>query len=359
MRLKKVDFGLFLALIALIFLIACSDSSGSVAETNDGASSSEDSEEYVLRLAHGFSSTHYMHTFMEWFDEQVQERSEGRLSIDIYPNGQLMPATEEVPALVQGQIDMVHSTSPILTSFDPIWNFFELPFLFDYEVDDPSVFLENRTAFNQHEDGGRKIADRMEDKGVKVLGFAYIDTFGSLFTNNHSINDIDSVEGLRVRTPGGIITPETVEALGASSITVAGAEAITALQQGVVDGALSTPMYVYDVKFPVDTYIVAPLFNSVTPVLISQDTFESLPSDLQDILVQVGEDYEQYVLETINEELAETLPKLENEMGVEFYYPTEEEINKMKEVSRSAWEVFENEVEGGGDLIDVLSTINE
>lgn len=335
-------------------LSACSNSANS--SENENAGKSEENE-YVLTLTHGYGTTHFMHTFMEWFNEELQQRSDGRLSLQIYPNAQLMPIDQEVPSLLQGQVDMIHSSSPVLTSFDPIWNFFELPFIFDYDPENPSVYLENRSHFNNHEKGGQWIKNRMEEKGIKVLGIGYIDIFGSLFTTDQLVTDVDSAKGLKVRSAGGIITPETIKALGASSVTISGAEAITAMQQGVVDGTLTTPMYVYDAKLPVKTYTVAPLFNPVTPVMISLEKFHSLPKDLQDILVETGEDYEQYVKETINQSILDQLPKLESEMGIEVYYPTQQELEAMKEATNSSWELFEKEVEGGKELIKALDEI--
>ncbi|MBM4761822.1 TRAP transporter substrate-binding protein [Bacillus sp. B15-48] len=354
--MKKVS--LFLVILLVLFMSACGNSTSSTERGNtDAAASNESNEKYVLKLAHGFSTTHFMHTFMEWFNNEVQERSDGRLSIEIFPSAQLMPVDQELPSLIQGQIDMVHSSSPVLTSFDPIWNFFELPFIFDYDPNDPLVYLNNRAQFNSHEKGGQHIANIMDEKGVKVLAIGYIDTFGSIFTNDKLVTDAESSKGLRIRTPGGIITPETLKAIGASSVTISGAEAIPALQQGMLDGLLTTPMYAYDAKLPVNKYTVAPLFNPVTPVLISKNKFESLPKDLQEILVETGKDYEKYVKETIVQSLQEQIPKLESEMGVEIYYPTEEEIASLKEATKTSWDLFEKGVEGGKELIDALQEI--
>ena len=49
--------------------------------------------------------------------------------------------------------------------------------------------------------------------------------------------------------------------------------------------------------------------------------------------------------------------KLEEDMGVEIYYPTEEEIAEWKEATQAAWELFANEVEGGKELLEVHSEV--
>ncbi|MRG84870.1 TRAP transporter substrate-binding protein [Salinibacillus xinjiangensis] len=359
--MKKYWFILF---VLIVFLGACNSESkttensienGQTTETSE-QTNSEEEEEYVLKLAHGYPTEAFHHTHMEWFAEEVKKRSDGRLTIDIFPNAQLMPADQEVPAILQGQIDMSHSTSPQLTSFDPIWNVYELPFIFDYDPEDPSYYLDLRDEFNDSENGGQKIAQKMEEKGIKILAYAYTGTFGSVFTNEKDklITDPASAEDLNIRSPGGIITPETIKGMGANSVTLAGTEVVTGLQQNLVDGLLTSAQYAADAKLPIKTFTVAPLFNPLTPVVISLEKFESLPSDLQDVLVETGQDLEKYVNEVVTEGELAAFEKLENEMNVEFYYPTDQEIEEWREVTKPSLEKFKNEVEGGAELLEEL-----
>ncbi|MEH7178210.1 TRAP transporter substrate-binding protein [Neobacillus vireti] len=355
--MKKLILAIFL-LIAMPLISACGNTKSSADNSNNGNTEANSNQKYVLKLAHSYSPGSYMHTFMEWFNEEVQKSSEGRLSLEIYPSAQLMPHDQEVPALLQGQIDMVHSTSPVLSSFDPIWNFFDLPFIFKDNPKDPLVYLENREKFLSSEDGGGMIAKRMEKRGVKILSFSYVDYFGTLFTNGKQVTNVDSAKGLKLRSPGGIITPQTIKAFGASGITITGAEAITAVQQGVVDGMISNPIYAYDVKLPLKNVTFAQLTNTVTPVLMSVDKFESLPKDLQDILVETGKKLETHAKETISNKILEDLNKMESEMGMKIYYPSEKEINEMKTATRSSWKLFEEKVDGGEELLKGISTLD-
>jgi TRAP-type C4-dicarboxylate transport system substrate-binding protein len=358
-------FNPLLLILLVLFATACGNttSSNQSKNTSKNASSSSNTsnqEKYVLSVSHGYTTAQFQHTFAVWYGQEIEKRSNGRLSLEIYPNGQLMPVNQEVAGLLQGQVDMIQSTSPVLSNFDPIWNFYDLPFLFEYDTKDPLVHLENMTAFNLHENGGKFIEKRMEEKGIKVLGMSYNDYFGSVFTADKDIliKNMESFKGLKIRTPGGIITPQTLKALGSSGITISGTEAITALQQGVVDGILTTPMYVYDAKLPVKTYSVIPIFTSATPLLISMEKFNSLPKDLQDILLEVGSEYPHHVKDVVYKSYVDKIGKLETELGVEIYYPTKEEIHEMREATKSVWDFFVKEVDGGKQLIEVLESIN-
>jgi len=355
----KKPFYLMLLLATAIFLAACGNKSVTEETSNNQKSdkTSVNKEKYELTLSHGFPATTDMHRFMEWYNEELQKRSDGRLSLKIFPEGQILKHDQEVSGLVQGQVDMLHTTNNILSGFDPIWNFYDLPFAFDYDPEDPMVYLEHKEKFIHHEKGGQLIAKRLEEKGVKVLAIGYIDIYGSIFTNGKAVTDVDSFKGLKVRTQGGIIAPKTVEALGGSSVTIPGTEAITALQTGVVDGMLTIPMYAYDTKLPITNYSVIQTHNSALPILISLEKFESLPKDLQDIMVETGKDYENYIKKTVASAVTEKIEKLKTEMNVDVYYPTEEELKEYKEVTKPVWDFFAKEVDGGQELIDVLSTI--
>lgn len=351
---------LVLCLSLVFFVAACGSSSETTQNSSGGSSGTSDQEKYVLKLSHGYPTSSFVHTFMEWFNAEVDKRSNGRLSIDIYPNGQLMPPDQEVPAILQGQIDMSHNLSPVLAGFDPVWNVYELPFVFDYDPKDPNVFIENRIKFNESENGGQAIIKRMEEKGLKVLSLGFVDMFGSIYTTdeNTMVNGPETAKGLKIRTPGGSIGPATAKAMGASSMTIAGTELITALQQGVVDGLLTTPIYANDAKLPVESLTVVPLFNTVTPLVISLDKFESLPADLQEILVETGKDLQEYGKQAVLEKAQSAFGTLEKE-GVKIYYPTEQEISAWKKAMEPTREVFVKDVEGGEELLEALDTVSQ
>ncbi|MBM4763667.1 TRAP transporter substrate-binding protein [Bacillus sp. B15-48] len=361
--MKRVK--LFLSIVFILFLAACGNSNqssepSSTEEKNDTDSQeTANDESYVLKMSHGFPTGAFHHTFMEWFADEVETKSDGRLKIEIYPTGQLMPPDQEVPAMLQGQIDMSHSSSPVLAGFDPIWNFYELPFLFESDSDDPSVYLEEKIKFNQAENGGQQIVRLMEEKGLKVISLNFVDMFGSVFTTStdNMITTPESANGLKLRTPGGLIGPETVKAIGASGMTIAGSEVITALQQGVVDGLLTTPLYAHDAQLPIKSFSAVPVFNSVTPVVMSLSKFDSLPEDLQEVLLQAGRDLEIYAKEQVGEKAKTVFSNLENQ-GVEIFYPTEDEMAQWEEATQPAKELFMNEVEGGKELLETLSSLN-
>src|SRR5699024_8845259 len=275
---------MFMAIFVLLIVAACGSSGGSGTEDAGAAKDDgndeevvDDGEQYVLKLAHSHPQASMHHRYVEWFDEQIQERSDGRLKIEAFSDGQLMPSDQEIPGMLQGQVDMVHSSSAIAGSFDPIWYFFDLPFLFNYDPNDNDVYMDNKKAFVESEEGGRKVAAMMEEKGVKVLSMSSTDIYGTIWTRDEDemITDPASAKGMKIRVPGGPVAAETLKGVGGSGTSIPGPELPTALQQGVVDGMLIVPLYVYDNKLPIKTQTLYPLISYVMPFMISMETFES------------------------------------------------------------------------------------
>jgi len=364
---------LLLTLCFILVLAACGgeekdtsvDEVAGDEETTDEATketaSDGDGEEYVLKLAHSHPQASMHHKYVEWFDEQIQERSDGRLKIEAYSDAQLMPSDQEIPGMLQGQVDMVHSSSAIAGSFDPIWYFFDLPFLFDYDPEDNDVYMDNKKAFMDSEEGGRKVANMMEDKGVKVLSMSSTDMYGTIWTGDEKnlVTDTASVEGLKIRVPGGPVAAETLKNLKGSGTSIPGPELPTALQQKVVDGMVIVPLYVYDNKLPIENQSLYPLISYVMPFMISMDTFESLPEDLQEILVETGKDLEVYADELVREEGADIFERLEEEQGIETYYPSEDEIAEWEEATKDIYDSFSEEEPRAAELIEEAERIKE
>ena len=303
---------------------------------------SQKNETFKLRVSHPYQVGTLHHHYMEWFDEEIQKRSDGRIELEIYPGSQLMPSDQEIPGVLQGQIDMTHSLSSIAGSFDPIWYFFDLPFLFNYDPNDPLVYMDSRREFIESEKGGKLIAQMAEERGLKILSMGSTDLYATLWTAKEpkQIEGVETAKGLKLRTPGGTVAPNTLKAIEASGISIPGTELPTALQQGVVDGLITVPLYLYDNKLPVRTQSMYPFVNYVMPVMISQKKFDELPEDLQEMMIETGKDLQDYSYEKVKEQILTINDRLQEDQGIETYYPTADEIESWKEVTMPVWDIY-------------------
>ena len=81
----------------------------------------------VLTLAHGLSETHTVHIAMTQFAEEVNEKTDGRVQIKIFPNGQLGSENENLEQLQAGVIAMTKVSAPGLATYNEAYNAFGLP----------------------------------------------------------------------------------------------------------------------------------------------------------------------------------------------------------------------------------------
>lgn len=333
----------------ILILSACSGSSKSSQE-GDGPGNSNSSE-YVLKVSHAYPTTTLHHQSLEWFSDELEKKSNGRLSLEIYPSGQLMPPGQEIQAIINGQIDMGIPISTVLGSIDPIWHLFELPYLFEFSNEDPSLYYKHKRAFFDSQKGGEVIKKNSEEHGLKILSMSQED-FSQLFTvsKDNMITDLKSAEGLKIRVGGGTMLNDTIKALGANPTVVDATEVSTSVQQGVINGLVSTPYYALS-NYPIKTWTSIPINNFTIAVMMSQQKFESLPEDLQTILVETGKDFGKHLDEVFLENQKNN-EKLAKEKDAEMYFPTEGEHNEFKEILLPFHDKWAKTVEGGQELLD-------
>ena len=102
----------------------------------------------VLTLAHGLSEVHTVHIAMLEFAQQVEEETNGRIKVQIFPNGQLGSENENMEQLMAGVISMTKVSAPGLATYNESYHTFGLPYVFDdtedfyHVMDSPGLFHE-------------------------------------------------------------------------------------------------------------------------------------------------------------------------------------------------------------------------
>jgi len=160
------------------------------------------------------------------FKVLVEQRSEGRIAVQVFPNSQLYGDHDEMQALQLGAVDLV---APSLSKFGriglPEFELFDLPFTFD------SLAQVRRITQGPL---GMRLFDGLARQGLTGLGF-FDNGFKQMSANRPLLTPADFV-GLRMRVqPSGVISAQ-MRALGAQPITLGFGETRDALANGVVDG---------------------------------------------------------------------------------------------------------------------------
>ena len=209
----------FLLLVSLFNLISC-----------DQLNSTK-----TIRLGHGLSTSHSVHKGMLFFGERLEEISEGRFKVQIYPSQQLGTERQCLELLQIGSLDMTKVSAGVLENFSPSIKVFGIPYMFKDKEHTFRVL-----------DGpiGDELLAGTEKYWLKGLGY-YDSGSRSFYTINKPIEKPNDLEGLKIRVMESQTAIDMVKSFGGSPTPISWGELYTALQQGVVDGAENNPPSFY------------------------------------------------------------------------------------------------------------------
>src|SRR5699024_8164572 len=262
---------------------------------------------------------------------------------DVYPNEQLAggDSGKTVELLSKGKIDLTFNSTIIYSILDERFGVASAPFLFKDldEVDE---------VFNG--EGGEELKEILRENGVETLGYGQ-NGFRQITNSVHEIKGPEDVEGLKIRIPGITMYTDLWKALGSDPTTMTFSEVFTALQQNTIDGQENPIDVIYSSKLDeVQDYIT--MWNySYDPLAlgINKELFDSMSEEDQEMFSELGQEASDYQVELAREEEEEQIEKLEDK-GMEFYYPTDEELEEFKEAVQHIYDKYESI--WGEDLLD-------
>lgn len=287
-------------LIAILFVAGCSES--------DAEGKSLD-EARVLKVGLSLNEGHPQLQGFEKFTEIIEEKTDGALSIDVYPNAQLGSEIKMVELLQTGSLDITMPSTATLANFVPEFNIYNFPFLIsDGEVAD-AVF-ESEVA--------QELLAQLDKSNIK--GFSYWEEGHYKISNNiKPIVNADDLKGLKLRTMENEILLESYAALGAVPTPMAFNEVYVALQQGVIDAQTNPYSLNYDQKFYEAQEYVSQTndFYGVWTFLMSKSTYDSLTPEQQTIVEEAAKEAGIYQIEVARQS-EEDYKELIVEGGSEF-----------------------------------------
>lgn len=273
----------FLAASVALSLAACGSSSASSAASTASSSASASSKTITLKLGHQSATTVPEGEAMQWFADEVNTRTNGAVTIDIYPNEELGDAVTMVDMTKLGTCDLVLAAVGNVATYDSYFNIGAVPFLFK----DNSIAAElNAGEIGQHEEAS------LQQNGLHIVNTARNFYRGPyrVLVSKKPVNSLDDIQGLRFRAYESQVYMNAWTALGANPIVIAWSETYSALQQGTVDAATSTIGQLNSVKFTeVAPYVTRINEYASEAVLIANSKkWDSLSDEQQQIITEVA-----------------------------------------------------------------------
>jgi TRAP-type transport system periplasmic protein len=220
------------------------------------------------------------HRWMQYFQQHVQERTGGRLAVEIYPASQLGPVASVLEGVQLGTIEANISPFEFYAGIDPL---FQLPAT-------PGLFRSMEHARERLDDPA--VREALFSIGIPrgVRGIGALINAPAIYASRFPINSLADFSGRRIRVLASFTEIGTTNALGASGVPMPLNEVPAALQQGAIDGAAST-IYVFltlRIHQSAPHLVPTELWHISSLISVSEIWFEGLPPDIQQAIIDVA-----------------------------------------------------------------------
>ncbi len=304
----------------LVVLIAVLLLAGVVGAFASGQGEAEE-ETHVFRLAETHAQDYPTTQGNYRFAELVEERTDGRITIEVYPDSQLGEESDVIEQVQFGGIDMTRVSISPVSAFVPELDAFQLPFLYQ----DPDHMWEVLLG----EIGDEMFAE-LEDSGF--VGLTWYDGGARSFYTTDKVETVDDLDGLNIRVQEAPLMMDMVELLGAVPTPMPFGEVYSGLQTGVIDGAENNwPSYYSTSHYEVAEYYLENRHTMVPEITImNKDIFDELSAEDQEIIKQAARDSIDYQREqwaAFVEESKEAVL----DAGIELTQPSAEVLAEMQE----------------------------
>ncbi|MFB5662229.1 C4-dicarboxylate TRAP transporter substrate-binding protein [Alteribacillus sp. HJP-4] len=329
-----------MSLSGIFILTACGG--GSDEENAEGSGGAEDPT-YSLQVGIVVSENDPMYEGLETFKENVEDRTDGDLEVEIFTDSSLGDTPDIQEQAISGANVGTLADAAIMADYKEELGILQGPYLFeDYEdiqkVTDSDLFNEWS-------------ADLAETQNLQILSFNWYQGARHMVTNNE-IQTPEDLQGQNIRTIGADIFTETMSAMGANPTGMDWAEVYSGIQQGAIDGAEAQ----HSATHGASLYEVADYVSKtnhiqlITGFVVGADWYNNLPEDYKEILVEEantgGEDASEIVRDSTEE--------YESMMEEEGMTIAEPDVEPFREATKGVYEKFDGYPELREEILTLI-----
>lgn len=273
--------------------------------------------------------------FAEKFAEEVNEKSGGRMKIEVYPNSTLGGDRDLLESCADGDIPfLVQNTAPQVTFMKDL-AVFDLPCVFN-------SLEELRETIDQPE--FKEVVDQVYlDGGYRLLGMA--DQGFRIMSTNKKVSSLQDLKGQKIRTMENPYHLRFWEAVGASPTPMSFAEVYIGLQQHTIDAQenpyeviVSNRLYEQQ-DYMVETNHLPHLLTLIT----NEDFYQSLPKEDQEIIDEAAKVAVEYARKMSDERIGERIETIE-QSGSEIIVLDEATMDDLRQSAAGVYELIEKAV---------------
>jgi len=307
---------------------------------------------YKMRLTHQLPETHHIAVDIKYFKGLVEQKTGGKVEVEIYPAAQAVKPKEVINAVATGAIEAGVTTNFEWAGVLPVMDVFIVPFLIT-ELPVIEKALSGEV--------GATLFKKMETKGVVPLMWVLQCRTNVYTSNNAPLIQPKDFKGKKMRGTSKIMNLGS-EALGASTMSISGPEVYTALQRGTIDAGLTgidaaLARHFYEVQ---KYGTVSNNFTVAHCVFVNPKFWNSLPADLRKAIKDAGLATQKKSIEDSEQAKDIAVKELRNKKMV-IHIQTAEEAKAWKEVMQKPVLNYFLEKTGkdGKELVDLITKIGK
>lgn len=301
----------------------------------------------------GINRGTYHSSAFEWWVAEVEARSDGRITVETFWDESLCPYSDALACVADGRADLA-IISPVDHGL-PIMTASTLPFMSNHE---PAVGAAMYELYEQNDQF------RAEWDNAGVIPLAFPAAHSAYLGTTEEVAGLDDLDGLQVRAVGYV--QHAASAVGMVPASIAFSEIYESLERGVIDAWITSVDGSVSSGLPEVTDHVTALgtgvLTSIVNPAISKDVFDSMPTDVQDVILEVSAEYrerfvDEFFVPAVEEDCAAMMSEIES-----FTELPESEVEQWREtVGNDIADQWIETVEGAGvsDAAGVLDAYRD
>lgn len=230
-------------------------------------------ERIIIKFSHVVAENTPKGLAAERFSNLVKEKTNGKVEVQVYPNGILHSDNTEIPALLSGEIQMIAPQFSKLTTLFPAWSAMDLPYAFLDQKDVEQAFAGEI---------GKMLFATLEPRNMKGLAF-WSNGFKQMTGNQKPLITPQDFAGQRFRIVSSKVLEAQFQALQAKTVVISFNELYHNLGNGVADGQENTISNIYTKRlYQVQKYMTISNHGYLGyAVIVNKQFWEKLPPDIQ------------------------------------------------------------------------------
>ncbi|MBB5326314.1 C4-dicarboxylate-binding protein DctP [Anoxybacillus tepidamans] len=273
------------------------------------------------------------------FAQLVEEKTNGRVKVEVFPNGSLYSDEEEIDALLRGDVQMIAPSVSKVTQLIPEWQVLDLPFIFENYGDVEKVFTG---------EVGKNLLAMLERKGIKGLAL-WGNGFKQMTSNRHPLVEPSDFSSLKFRVMPSEVIERQFQLLGAKPIVVPFNRVYESLEKHEFDGQENTISNIYSKSFyQFQPYLTISNHGYLGyAVMVNKVFWDHLPKDIQEKMMEAMQETTAWNLTQSKEQNEEELAQMKQNPRMHIYELTEKERETWKQKFMPLYQEFEREFGSG------------